>query len=89
MLNTFILKFHVYLKFNMFKYIYDINFSSEDNFVEIINNYDDNIDDNGWITPGNIEKIKEQMVIDDEIRLEDANIKCACLTTDFAMQVFN
>uniref|UniRef100_T2M3I8 RNA-binding protein NOB1 n=1 Tax=Hydra vulgaris TaxID=6087 RepID=T2M3I8_HYDVU len=69
------------------EFIKNQNNCFEDEFVENAeddNNNDD--DDSGWITPRNIEKIKEKMDNGDEVRLEDANIKCACLTTDFAMQ---
>ncbi|XP_020707810.2 RNA-binding protein NOB1 isoform X2 [Athalia rosae] len=40
-------------------------------------------DDEGWITPGNIVKVKKQM--DSDI-LEEKPVRVACLTTDFAMQ---
>lgn len=50
---------------------------------------DENEDDDseGWITPGNIQKVKEEMGWDDEVAMEETDVKCACLTTDFAMQV--
>ena len=44
-------------------------------------------DTDGWITPGNISKVKKKMGVNDEVLLKDSNIKCVCLTTDFAMQV--
>ena len=50
---------------------------------------EDGNDEEGWITPGNIKKVKQDMGYDDEINMQDTNIKCACLTTDFAMQVMN
>jgi len=43
-------------------------------------------DGGGWITPGNIKKVKREMGCNDEIDMENSDIKCACLTTDFAMQ---
>lgn len=48
---------------------------------------DDDGDEEGWITPGNIKKVKEEMGVNDEMSIKDAGIQCACLTTDFAMQV--
>jgi len=46
------------------------------------------VDSGGWITPGNIKKVKRDMGYNDEIDIEGANVQCACLTTDFAMQVY-
>lgn len=47
---------------------------------------DDEDDDAGWITPGNIKEVKQTFGMADEIKIEEGHIKCACLTTDFAMQ---
>lgn len=46
-------------------------------------------DGGGWITPGNIKQVKQEMGVDEEMSIEEAGIQCACLTTDFAMQVQN
>ncbi|XP_051159958.1 RNA-binding protein NOB1 [Leptopilina boulardi] len=43
----------------------------------------DEDDDNGWITPGNIEAIKKQMESD---VIDEKPATVACLTMDFAMQ---
>ena len=48
---------------------------------------DDDDSESGWITPGNIQKVKQSFGTAEEIKIEDGNVKCACLTTDFAMQV--
>ena len=48
---------------------------------------EDEDDGGGWITPGNIKKVKQEMGCNDEVDMENTDIKCACLTTDFAMQV--
>ena len=45
------------------------------------------VDEGGWITPSNIKSVKEKMGYDNEEEVEYEKIKCACLTTDFAMQV--
>lgn len=47
---------------------------------------DDDDDGAGWITPGNISKVKKEMGFEelDETAIDAKN---ACLTTDFAMQV--
>jgi len=51
-----------------------------------VENMDDE-DEAGWITPGNIKEIKQQMGDDGtEQELDVTSIKCGCLTTDFAMQ---
>ncbi|XP_065065189.1 RNA-binding protein NOB1-like [Rhopilema esculentum] len=46
---------------------------------------DDGGDDEGWITPGNISKVKKEMGFDD-VDQSPVNAKSGCLTTDFAMQ---
>ena len=51
-------------------------------------NDEDDGDSEGWITPGNIKKVKRDMGYNDEMDIESANVQCACLTTDFAMQVY-
>nr|CAG4640949.1 EOG090X07WR [Eulimnadia texana] len=38
--------------------------------------------DNGWITPSNISKVKNQI----QGQVEDSQLEVACITTDFAMQ---
>ena len=46
---------------------------------------DDDDDEEGWITPGNIKEKKRLMngTKEDEVQF----VKVACMTTDFAMQV--
>ncbi|XP_067144807.1 RNA-binding protein NOB1 [Centruroides vittatus] len=46
-------------------------------------NDSDDGDDEGWITPSNIEKVKKEMNC---LSLDDSSITVACITTDFAMQ---
>ena len=48
---------------------------------------DDDDDDGGWITPGNISKVKKEMGLEN-VQQTTIDVKSACLTTDFAMQVF-
>ena len=43
-------------------------------------------DDEGWITPGNFSKKKDQMAMINEKELTQ-NVDVACMTSDFAMQV--
>ena len=43
-------------------------------------------DDEGWITPGNYTKKKDQMAMVNEKELLQ-NVEVACMTSDFAMQV--
>lgn len=43
-------------------------------------------DGGGWITPGNISKVKKEMGFE-ELDENAVTVKSACLTTDFAMQV--
>ena len=49
---------------------------------------DDQIEDDnfGWITPRNISRVKKEMGYE-EVDETSADVKSACLTTDFAMQV--
>ena len=58
--------------------IEDETFDSENEAVED--------DDEGWITPGNYSKKKEQMAMVNEKELIQ-NVEVACMTSDFAMQV--
>lgn len=48
---------------------------------------DDDEDDEGWITPANLKAAKESMR--DNVETETSHVEVACLTTDFAMQVFS
>lgn len=61
---------------------------SEEEAAELNNNIDDAVDDDeeGWITPKNVSKIKKEMGYDENEEDIDEDVKCACLTTDFAMQ---
>ena len=57
---------------------------------DVIDNGDDGNDDDddeGWITPVNIKKVKKDMGCNNQVPLDETNVQCACLTTDFAMQV--
>merc|ERR1719494_135712 len=47
---------------------------------------DDDDDDEGWITPSNIKAVKRQLGMQDDALISDTDVKCGCLTTDFAMQ---
>lgn len=60
----------------------DLVMSEEQNQEQI-----NDVDEGGWITPSNIRSVKEKMGYDNEEEVEYEKIKCACLTTDFAMQV--
>ena len=46
---------------------------------------DDDDDDEGWITPGNIEAMKQASLAINHVQL--SSLPVACLTTDYAMQV--
>merc|ERR1719494_1717266 len=46
----------------------------------------DDDDDEGWITPSNIKAVKRQLGMQDDALISDTDVKCGCLTTDFAMQ---
>ena len=52
---------------------------------EMKNNEDD--DDEGWITPGNISKVKKDMGFKEDMEPVQSDMRTVCLTTDFAMQV--
>lgn len=54
---------------------------------EVSEEEDEDEDDEGWITPNNIKKVKQTFGAAEETKIEDGSVKCACLTTDFAMQV--
>jgi len=43
-------------------------------------------DEDGWITPKNLEKVNQTFGISGTLQIKDSQVKCACLTTDFAMQ---
>ena len=46
---------------------------------------DDDDDDEGWITPGNIEAMKQATIALTQSEVTDLPV--ACVTTDYAMQV--
>jgi hypothetical protein len=51
---------------------------------------DEDEDDKGWITPSNLEQVKKSSIVESEQQdLNDLNIKVACMTSDFSMQVIN
>lgn len=58
--------------------------NNDDNDVEEDNDSDD--DGGGWITPKNLNKVNQTFGTSGDIKIEESNVKCACLTTDFAMQ---
>merc|ERR1719505_93816 len=43
-------------------------------------------DDDDWITPSNIKAVKSKLGMQDDALISDTDVKCGCLTTDFAMQ---
>lgn len=47
----------------------------------------DDDDEEGWITPDNIAKYQEKEQILNIKKDENVNIKVACMTTDYSMQV--
>lgn len=47
---------------------------------------DDDEDGGGWITPKNLEKVNKTFGTVGGVNIKESNVKCACLTTDFAMQ---
>jgi cobalamin biosynthesis protein CobT len=52
------------------------------------NNNENGDDEEGWINPGNLEKIKKESKVDaEQENLGSTKIKVACMTSDFAMQV--
>lgn len=59
--------------------------STDEGVVDDEEEDDDEDDEVGWITPQNIQKAKSEMQKDIYDSLEE--VKVACLTTDFAMQV--
>lgn len=73
---------------NQVEIVEDMENEEDKDNEEDVEGGDEN-DDEGWITPGNIKKVKQEMGYDDEINMKDADVKCACLTTDFAMQVLS
>ena len=45
-------------------------------------------DDEGWITPSNLEKVKKMSQVESEQQeINNLELKVACMTSDFAMQV--
>ena len=74
---------------NQVEIVEDMENESEEEEEEKEEEGDNENDDEGWITPGNIKKVKQDMGYDDEVNMQDADVKCACLTTDFAMQVLS
>lgn len=53
------------------------------------NNNENGDDEEGWINPGNLEKIKKESKVDaEQENLGSTKIKVACMTSDFAMQVY-
>jgi len=58
-----------------------------DENVENENEEDEEDDDEGgWITPSNLEKVNQTFGTAGTVKIKDSDVKCACLTTDFAMQ---
>ena len=64
----------------------DANENSADNESHDSNSDNVEDDDEGWITPANYSKKKEQMAMVNEKELIE-NVEVACMTSDFAMQV--
>ncbi len=45
-------------------------------------------DEEGWIKPSNLEEVKKMSMVEaDQRDIKDLNLKVACMTSDFAMQV--
>lgn len=63
-----------------------VNEEEEEEFsdVEEEEEEEEDDDDDGWITPGNIQQVKHSM----NGVLETIQLEVACISTDFAMQVF-
>jgi hypothetical protein len=61
----------------------------EQNEEEAEQSGEENSDDEGWIKPSNLAEVKKMMSIveADQQQIHDLNIKVACMTSDFAMQV--
>merc|ERR1712168_811346 len=47
---------------------------------------DEDEDGGGWITPKNLDQVNQTFGASGGMKIAEADIKCACLTTDFAMQ---
>jgi len=47
---------------------------------------DEDDDEGGWITPNNLDKVNQTFGTTGSVKIKDSDVKCACLTTDFAMQ---
>merc|ERR1711962_1597567 len=47
---------------------------------------EENDDEGGWITPSNLEKVNQTFGTSGTVKIKDSDVKCACLTTGFAMQ---
>jgi len=47
---------------------------------------DEDDDEGGWITPKNLDKVNQTFGTTGSVKIKDSDVKCACLTTDFAMQ---
>lgn len=55
--------------------------------VGVEENDEDDGNEEGWITPKNIVRVKKEMGAEDtDEQMDVQTVKCACLTTDFAMQ---
>jgi len=60
----------------------EVNLNKDD-----VNENDEDDDEAGWITPHNIQEVKQQMGDDGmDQEMDLSTVKCGCLTTDFAMQ---
>ena len=66
------------LRVSLWAYVM-LNYGSDDR------DYDD--DDEGWITPGNVEAMKQATVA--LTQSEYTDLPVACVTTDYAMQVWS
>lgn len=59
--------------------------SNEEDQSEEENN---NEDEEGWITPGNLDKMKQLSIVESELeQIDNLKFKVACMTSDFSMQV--
>ena len=62
----------------------DVSSEGEESDPEEGEDSDDDDDEDGWITPANLQHVKNTM----NGVVETVQLEVACLTTDFAMQVF-
>ena len=61
------------------------SFSEDLNDSKLTEEEEDNM---GWITPGNLAEVKKHSKLTgEEVEIEDSQIRVGCMTSDFSMQV--